>query len=250
MLNKLICGLIIFLFLSISVSSQDISDEQAEAHKFIDDFFWYRKYLPIDSISELYTLRNTFVFLKENDPDGFEKSSVSLNENIHGLNNKVLEKIMQRLILTDQKMDVIIREYESNTEVQELNKQYIAFKSIITESDYPDNDICLDKIEEFYSRFITGLGYKTKNSGDIGVINSERLHKGTADYNEDNNNNSERAYTVIAGDYLRKIAASFYGNERYWQIIYGFNGNHNLFGDNPDLIYPGITIEIPPLPER
>lgn len=51
-----------------------------------------------------------------------------------------------------------------------------------------------------------------------------------------------RTYTVVKGDYLRKIAKKFYGNEMEWPKIY--NANKSII-KNPDLIYTGQVLTIP-----
>ncbi len=51
-------------------------------------------------------------------------------------------------------------------------------------------------------------------------------------------------YTVKKGDYLSKIAKEVYGNANKYQII--FEANKPML-KNPDLIYPGQVLIIPPL---
>ena len=54
---------------------------------------------------------------------------------------------------------------------------------------------------------------------------------------------------VVAGDYLRKIAKDYYGNEMLWPLIWDYNrelarqSGQKL--EDPDLIYPGWTFVIP-----
>ncbi len=50
-------------------------------------------------------------------------------------------------------------------------------------------------------------------------------------------------YTVIAGDTLSKISEKYYGSPGYWDVIY--LSNLGLIGKNPDVIRPGITLDIP-----
>jgi len=223
-----------------------MANEQLEVSKFLDDFFWYQKYLPLEIISELYTLRNTFIFLEENDSEGFEKSNDKLIINIQDLNSMFLEKLNQRMIQTDKKIETLLTEYGSNMEVQEVALDYIGFKSAIENHNYPKDDACLDRIDELYSRLITSFGYKKLDKDNSGSI-STGLVDDKINFNISNN---EKTYIVKNGDYLRKLAAIFYGNERYWQFIYNHNRKQGLLGANPDLIYPGVKIEIPKLPER
>lgn len=53
---------------------------------------------------------------------------------------------------------------------------------------------------------------------------------------------SQRTYTVKAGDTLSKIAQREYGNAGDWKRIYEANKDTIK---NPDLIYPGQTFIIP-----
>ena len=46
------------------------------------------------------------------------------------------------------------------------------------------------------------------------------------------------------GDFLRKIAKAFYGDENQWKKIY--DANRTVIGPNPNLILPGQVLTIPP----
>lgn len=50
-------------------------------------------------------------------------------------------------------------------------------------------------------------------------------------------------YIVQDGDYLIKIAKQVYGDSSRWREIY--DANKDLIGSNPDLIYPGMELDIP-----
>jgi len=50
-------------------------------------------------------------------------------------------------------------------------------------------------------------------------------------------------YVVVSGDYLSKIAQTFYGNGNLWPKIY--DANKDVIGPNPNLIFPGQTLVIP-----
>lgn len=52
-------------------------------------------------------------------------------------------------------------------------------------------------------------------------------------------------YTVKKGDYLSKIAKEVYGDAKKYNVI--FEANKPMLKD-PDLIYPGQVLVIPPLP--
>jgi len=54
-------------------------------------------------------------------------------------------------------------------------------------------------------------------------------------------------YTVKKGDYLSKIAKEVYGNANKYNII--FEANRPMLKD-PDLIYPGQVLVIPPLEKK
>lgn len=51
------------------------------------------------------------------------------------------------------------------------------------------------------------------------------------------------SYVVKSGDYLWKIAKQFYGNGELWNKIY--DANQSVIGGNPNLIFPGQTLQIP-----
>lgn len=53
-------------------------------------------------------------------------------------------------------------------------------------------------------------------------------------------------YTVVSGDTLSKIALAQYGNAMKYPVI--FEANRPML-ENPDLIYPGQVLRIPPLGE-
>jgi len=53
---------------------------------------------------------------------------------------------------------------------------------------------------------------------------------------------TEKTYTVVAGDTLSKIAKREYGDAAKWHRIYEANRDTIK---NPDLIYPGQTFKIP-----
>ena len=54
-------------------------------------------------------------------------------------------------------------------------------------------------------------------------------------------------YTVARGDTLSNIAAREYGNGDFWPTIY--NANRALIGGNPNVIFPGERLTIPPKSE-
>ena len=50
---------------------------------------------------------------------------------------------------------------------------------------------------------------------------------------------------VQAGDWLSKIAITYYGDMNKWKIIYEVPENKQKIGPNPDLIQPGQRLIIP-----
>ena len=53
-----------------------------------------------------------------------------------------------------------------------------------------------------------------------------------------------KIYMVVAGDSLSKIAKREYGDASEWKRI--FDANQDVL-ENPDKIYPGQKLKIPPL---
>jgi len=56
-------------------------------------------------------------------------------------------------------------------------------------------------------------------------------------------------YTVQSGDTLSQVALKFYkhATRDYWMLVY--EANKAVIGDNPNLIKPGMLLQIPELPE-
>ena len=52
----------------------------------------------------------------------------------------------------------------------------------------------------------------------------------------------QQTYTVEKGDNLSSISKRFYGKSKFWKQIY--EANRDTI-ENPDLIYPGQTINLP-----
>ena len=55
---------------------------------------------------------------------------------------------------------------------------------------------------------------------------------------------TDQTYTVASGDTLSKIAKKFYGNANEWKRI--FEANRDILKD-PDKIFPGQKLKIPPM---
>ena len=58
---------------------------------------------------------------------------------------------------------------------------------------------------------------------------------------------TSKSYTVVKGDTLGKIAKEFYGNSAKYPLI--FEANKPMLSD-PDKIYPGQMLRIPPLESK
>ena len=219
MLNKPVIPVIVFFSICVSVFSQDETDD------FIEGFYWYRKYLPQENISEYYALKNTIEYLKENDTRTFEKLTTDLSELVRSLNNKVYESLQSERLRVSPKIEKLVELYESDEEIMLLASQFAEFEDTLAKEFVSLDDSCLAKIDELYSRLITKLGYVFSN---------------------------DRRYLVGKGDSLREIAATFYGNELLWKLIYHENKDNRSFlpnPENPDLIYPDARVLIPPKPE-
>ena len=52
-----------------------------------------------------------------------------------------------------------------------------------------------------------------------------------------------KTYTVKEGDTLSDIAQSVMGDANRWRELYA--ANRNAVGDNPDMIHPGLKLDIP-----
>lgn len=59
--------------------------------------------------------------------------------------------------------------------------------------------------------------------------------------------NGARQHVVRQGDWLSKIAKTYYGDMHKWPVI--FEANRDVIGKNPDLIHPGQNLLIPALPK-
>lgn len=55
--------------------------------------------------------------------------------------------------------------------------------------------------------------------------------------------NGKRIHVVKTGDWLSKIAQTYYGDINKWKTIY--DANKTIIGNNPDLILPGMRLVIP-----
>jgi nucleoid-associated protein YgaU len=89
----------------------------------------------------------------------------------------------------------------------------------------------------------------------MGIFDDKKKEKPKADFSNVQSGSSSTApgpagaaaaadtYVVQKGDSLSKIAKHHYGNANDWRKI--FEANSDIIKD-PDLIYPGQTLKIPP----
>ncbi len=103
-------------------------------------------------------------------------------------------------------------------------------------------------LEEVVLTYLQEVGEIPQTEGRITAETTEAAEKETEvpePEKEDTDKNKEEAsdwYTVVRGDYLRKIAVKFYGAESLWKKIYEANKDKI---QNPDLIYAGMRLLIP-----
>jgi hypothetical protein len=228
--------------------------EPVEIYNFINRSFWYEKYLPLEDISEYHLLREKLIYINENNIVESYEVRDNLVDYLNDLNNKLRIELEQELVQKNIKINILKNLYESNNEVQALYKKFIVFEADIIEDIYPSDDICLEEIEELYSRLITRLAYVSIKRNTQIPNNTMGNTSGNTVKNSSVNTGGD-TYIVKEGDYFRKISAkpSIYNDERLWRLIYNANkNNRNLLPNlnNPDLILPGIEIFIPPLLER
>lgn len=57
--------------------------------------------------------------------------------------------------------------------------------------------------------------------------------------------NGQRIHIVKSGDWLSKIAITYYGDMNKWPVIYNHPQNKKTIGPNPDMIKPGQRLVIP-----
>lgn len=81
----------------------------------------------------------------------------------------------------------------------------------------------------------------------IKVDESSKKAKASSSDDRTDNTPDTRTYTVVKGDCLWNIAKKFYGKGSLYTIIY--NANQAVIGGNPNLIYPGQVLSIPPAQE-
>jgi nucleoid-associated protein YgaU len=109
---------------------------------------------------------------------------------------------------------------------------------------YYYNEIAASKIKclpEFYDRFISM---------------NKRIEEWESTFRMVVESKVDSFYTVVEGDYLKKIARERYGNSEYWSLIWEANKNgiknapqmnreYKKSITNPDVIYPGQVLFMP-----
>jgi nucleoid-associated protein YgaU len=220
MWNKFTFAVAILSCLCTFVFSEEHSINKAMIDNFINCSFWFQKYLPLEYIPNYDLLREMLV--EASTANEFERTANDLFTEINNFNSMAFERLECEIVMKDEKMNLLNGRYPQ--EVQDLDSQYSTFKAAIEKRNFPHDDACLDYIDEYYSRLIIRLGF----SGNDG--------RGT------------NVYETKKGDYFRKIAKMFYGNEREWERIFEANkSNKKLlpYPDNPDLIFPNVQIIVP-----
>ena len=101
--------------------------------------------------------------------------------------------------------------------------------------------IIKDKAEKVFRRVPTKENFKK-------FYNKIALHQAVGGLDENPLHGISRLlppgkYPVVVGDSLSKISEKYYGSPGYWDVIYV--NNVGLIGNNPDVIRPGITFDIP-----
>jgi nucleoid-associated protein YgaU len=93
---------------------------------------------------------------------------------------------------------------------------------------------------------------KDKKKADFSDVRGSATPAARADFSDVQSSSSttaprtyeqEKTYTVVSGDTLSKIAKREYGDANKWHAIYDANRDKIK---NPDLIYPGQVLTLPP----
>jgi len=228
--NKPIVFLVFLCCLCAWVFPQNVPVDQEEldlfeldlfVDDFMDNFAWYHKYLPQEYLGDLYGYRDTFIILKETNQEHYYNAAAKLKEPIQFLNEKVIENLRNECIRINPKLSTLSVRHSADAEVRAAARQYAGFEQALADNKFPADDSCLDVIDNLYSRLVTKPAYAPINGG---------------------------FYVVKKGDYLRKIALNYYGNEHSWKSIYNENSDNRDFlpnPNNPNLILPGTKIRIP-----
>ncbi|MHC4583101.1 MAG: LysM peptidoglycan-binding domain-containing protein [Planctomycetota bacterium] len=151
-----------------------------------------------------------------------EKSIVEVNENPS-------EKYL-RVLFVDLSVSQWLGSEREDWLTEEAMKAAIRCTKILT-----------DKTEKEFRRVPT-----KKNFNEF--YNNIALHQAIGGLYEDPLYRVKRLlppgkYPVVVGDSLSKISEKYYGSPGYWDVIYV--NNIGLIGNNPDVIRPGVTLDIP-----
>ena len=92
-----------------------------------------------------------------------------------------------------------------------------------------------------------GLSQEQKEKLILAVGNVEGVGEVEDEVETDDDREPSRFYTVEKGDSLSKIAKAMYGNAMKYPVI--FEANKPMLTD-PDKIYPGQVLRIPPLDDN
>lgn len=233
--NNITITVIIFFSICVTVFSHSESLTQDEISSFIGDFYWYRKYLPKENLSEYYTLRNAIIYQKENNTEDIDLFINDVSESILNLRIQTIKNIEEEKYRVKIKIRTLVERYKTNEDVIALSIKLNEFEENLNNDNFPKDDSCIEEIDELYTQLITRLSYILINKINSGGSNNELFDR----------------YLVERGDYLNKIAKKFYNKNYLWRYIYNENKNNKNFlpnHENPHLIYPGVWIIIPKLP--
>jgi hypothetical protein len=267
MRNKCILCLLIFLcaFTSVFSSEKTEAERQEPLEVFLNDFYWYKKYLPLGDVSELHMVRNMVFSLQESAAEtNVIHSSYMKNfeERISSLHERALKSIEEYVDENwiEGKLALLTERHGVNQEVQRAESDFAVFMRAVQANTFPENDDCLNAIEVLFSRLITAPMYTRTTPGRCTCPSVCQTHR-VPDLGGYSPNDGLTAagdtYRVVRGDYLVLIARRLWGPgyEAFWPCIYRLNIHNRLFlpnPANPNLIHPStrgnFLIRIPPRP--
>jgi len=260
MWNKALIFAALFFCFCIQVFSQIDSGDQEESTTIdIDDFidgFWYQRYLPIENLGEYHEYSAFLSEMKENNQEDFRRGISESSESIQYLYEIVMSILVDEDRRVTQQLNALKENFELDEEVIAAVNMYESFSAEINENTFPvDKDgfvECIRIIDELYSRLITRARYVLiRKPSNVAVGNLTDTDLPQSDPTDSPRH--DNVYDVAEGDYLKKIAARVYGNESLWKHIYRENIDNRSFlpdPNNADLILPGVSIRIPPIPSN
>ncbi|HEV7670834.1 MAG TPA: peptidoglycan-binding protein LysM [Thermoanaerobaculia bacterium] len=133
-------------------------------------------------------------------------------------------------------------------QVQELNdrKHEVALVKLIAEMGFKIDDLGVNVVGEKVTLTGTADTQATREKTVLMVGNVDGIGQVDDQLKVANPEPEATYYEVVKGDTLSKIAAHHYGNANKYPVI--FEANRPMLKD-PDEIYPGQKLRIPPLPK-